>query len=125
MNEPKEDDEQQGVTRQADDGTDADDARRVILARRARFVALALASAGVAAGCGGETDGGTEQTMGSGGMQATGGEPQVCLSMPLTGGVGGIGGSISAGGTGGVPQVCLSPPLGGSGGVGPGGHDRH
>jgi hypothetical protein len=94
-----------------------EEARRAVLSRRARFVAAALATAGIAtASCGGKTDDrdGSPQpcldfaeTGGAGGAPQvclgatpTGGAPQVCLEAPLTGG------------SGGVPMPCLSPPIG-------------
>jgi len=62
------------------------EAKRIILARRARFVAAALAGLN-AAMCGGETDGGSDG----------GTNPRPCLSPP----------SVQDGG----PKPCLSPPL--------------
>jgi hypothetical protein len=112
-----------------------DDAKKIILSRRARFVAAALASLGAAThACGGksvhnEGDGRTT----TGGSTSVGGDgPNVCLSMPpSTGGLGGAmpclsgGGTIGVGGTGpagaggiGGASVCLGMPLGGSGGAG-------
>jgi len=83
-----------------------DDARRIILARRARFVAAALASAGIAtASCGGETSGD--------------GSPEPCLSIGASGGQyndAGTGGQQA--GAGGMPMPCLSPPPGGMYGAG-------
>jgi hypothetical protein len=99
-----------------------DESKRIILSRRARFIAAALASAGLAANpaCGGDVEddkggagasGGTSPAGGAGGV----GGPQVCLSPPR----GGTGGEF--GGTGGVggapfdasaePVPCLEPPL--------------
>ena len=82
--------------------------RRLILARRARFVAAALASAGLVASapsCGGKTDENNSHKDGSA-SGGTGGTPQVCLSSPYVGG------------SGGTPQPCLEPPYsGGSGGT--------
>lgn len=85
-----------------------DDDRQSIIARRARFIAAALATlaGGMASseGCSDVTivddDGGT------GGAGA--GQPQPCLA-PNIGGAGG------AGGEGGAPQPCLGMPLGGGG----------
>jgi hypothetical protein len=81
--------------------------RRLILARRARFVTAALASAGLvvsAPSCGGETDDKSQHKDGSA-SGGTGGTPQPCLSAPY-------------GGTGGTPQPCLEPPYsGGTGGT--------
>jgi hypothetical protein len=62
-----------------------DDAKRLILARRARFVAAALA--GVAAACGGETEE----------------SPRVCLSVLADSGPGDASGSDAE------PQPCLAP----------------
>lgn len=110
-----------------------EEARRIILARRARFVAVALVSAGVGtASCGGQTSDGQgspqpclEPMLSTGG---TGGVPQPCLSIALTGGapqvclgVSASGGAVTYGGSygaGGVPQPCLQPPPGGSYGYG-------
>jgi hypothetical protein len=75
-----------------------DDAKKSILARRSRFIAKALASAGIAAcavqGCSGEStsDGrGDAQSKDASGED---GEPQVCLTPQYDGGD--------------EPQVCLS-----------------
>jgi len=79
-----------------------DDVRRLILSRRARFVAAALTSAGLVVGtadCGGETSKDKPDA------SAGGSTPQPCLSP--------AGGS---GGTGGAPQPCLGAPAGGTGG---------
>jgi len=86
----------------------SNDQRRAILERRARFVAMALASAGLAgstANCGGDST--SDPTNVTGGTAGTGGTPQTCLS----GGAGGYGGS------GGTPQTCLSGGAGGYGGT--------
>lgn len=89
----------------------SDDHKRAILMRRAHFVAMAVASAGLAGAtvdCGGQSS--SDDTNVTGG---TGGTAQPCLSAPAGGGTGGTpqpcltGG---AGGTGGTPQVCLEPP---------------
>src|SRR5512139_3079722 len=85
-----------------------DDARKAILARRARFVAAALASAGLVvstADCGGESS----KDKGDASVGGSGGTPQPCLSQA-------IGGSGGSGGTAGAPQPCLEP-AGGSGGT--------
>jgi hypothetical protein len=94
-----------------------EESKRIILSRRARFVAAALASAGLAAGpaCGGEVDDGKS---GAGGQTRDASrdrrdEPQVCLSPPGGfGGVGGFGGTSGAGGApvdaSSEPTVCLS-----------------
>lgn len=90
----------------------SDDHKRAILMRRAHFVAMAVASAGLAGSavdCGGQSS--SDDSNVSGG---TGGTAQPCLSAPAGGGTGGTpqpcltGG---AGGTGGTPQVCLEQPL--------------
>jgi hypothetical protein len=118
-----------------------DDAKKIILSRRARFVAAALASLGAAThACGGKSthnEGDGRSTMG--GSASVGGDgPHACLSMPAggntTGGLGGAmpclsgGGTIAVGGTspagaGGVggATVCLGMPLGGAGGASPAG----
>lgn len=83
-----------------------DDAKKAILSRRARFVAMALASAGLvvsSADCGGDST----KDKGDAAAGGTGGTPQPCLSPPAGG----------SGGTAGTPQPCLEPALGGSGGT--------
>jgi hypothetical protein len=70
-----------------------EDAKQAILRRRARFMALALASAGVVAAgaqaCGGDTANDT-------GNQEADATPQPCLSQPLD--------------DGSIPQPCLGRP---------------
>ena len=82
-----------------------DEDAKLILQRRAKFVAAALAGmVGIGVGC--ES------------------EPQPCLSPPYEGGYGGAGGAGGAGGqggSGGEPQPCLTAPLGGGGEGGTGG----
>lgn len=77
-----------------------DSAKKLILARRARFVAAALATLATTAtaveACGGDTD--------TAGDATDGGSPQPCLSPPAT--VRDAGGSDADAG----PQPCLSPP---------------
>ena len=78
-----------------------EDDKAKILARRARFIAAALASAGLAAAapaCGGETGGpeGSELPEKEGGARDAQAEPQVCLSGPEP--------LPDAG-----PEPCLSP----------------
>jgi hypothetical protein len=133
-----------------DDDTEAAEARAFILARRARFVAAALASAGiVTAACGGETnDGGNPQpcldiVQNGGGMSGHGGAStggnaaaggaQPCLSIfAESGGAFGMGGAQvclgalpgGAPGSGGYPQVCLEPPLQTGGVPGAGGYPQ-
>jgi len=71
----------------------SDEARRAILARRARFVAAALASAGLAAGltqCGGKTE-----RDGGGSDAGSDVAPQPCLGMPQQDA---------------EPRPCLEPP---------------
>jgi hypothetical protein len=93
-----------------------DESKRIILSRRARFIAAALASAGLAANpaCGGDVDD-DKGGAGTGGAGASGGTPQVCLSPPRGGTGGTYGGS---GGVGGAPfdastepMPCLEPPF--------------
>ncbi|MBK7584349.1 MAG: hypothetical protein IPI67_29610 [Myxococcales bacterium] len=103
-----------------------DDAKKAILSRRARFVAAALASAGLVvstANCGGDT----EKDKGDASVGGSGGTPQPCLSPP-PGGSGGSGGTpepclgMPAGGYAGyagAPGPCLSAPAGGYAGTGP------
>jgi hypothetical protein len=87
-----------------------DDDKKSILARRARFIAAALATlTGGMASCDGCSD--VEIVDDDGGAGAA--EPQPCLTPPR-----GTGGE---GGTGGTPQPCLSQPLGGGGEGGSGG----
>lgn len=86
-------------------------ARDVILARRARFVAAALAGVTTASTCGGEveTEGSTSSTATSSAASVSAssvGGAQVCLSMQI-------------GGEGGA-RACLAPPPN-SGGGGAGG----
>jgi len=57
-----------------------DEGKRIILARRARFVAAAMAGMN-AAMCGGETTGDPRPCLSI--TQGDGGSPQVCLSPPL------------------------------------------
>jgi hypothetical protein len=108
-----------------------DESKRIILSRRARFIAGALASAGLAANpaCSGDVDESDKVAAGgaggSGGAGAGGGgrggtahdggndAPQVCLSPP-----GGFGGTGAVGGAGGAPfdanaepVPCLEPPF--------------
>lgn len=91
-------------------------ARAAILARRARFLAAALASTGLVAGsanCGGDTT--QDRGAATGGNGGTGAVPEPCLSAPVGGG--GTPQPCLTGGTGGwggTPEPCLS-------GAGPGG----
>jgi len=84
-----------------------DEDRASILARRARFVATAMAGLAMSATCGDS-------------------EPQPCLDAPPpTGSTGssddGGGGTGGEAGAGGEPQPCLIAPLGGGGMGGAGG----
>lgn len=88
--------------------------RAVILQRRAKLVAYAVAAGVATAACSGKTtcltpilkgDGGT------GGTPVTSGGRGFCLTAP--GGNWAMGGIVSAG-SGGLGQICLQPPLGGS-----------
>jgi hypothetical protein len=81
-----------------------DEARRIILARRARFVAAALASLGTAGACEAES------------------QPEPCLSFAAGGGTTGSGGSSGAG-QGGTGLVIPVPDAGTAarGGEGEGG----
>src|SRR5688500_18363927 len=92
----------------------SDDARRLILARRARFLASALASLSVAVACGGGTESEANpqpclRKVPDGGMSADA-EPQVCL-----------GPTQQDAGKDGEPQVCLSPKPPDAGDAGDGG----
>jgi hypothetical protein len=86
-----------------------DDAKRIILMRRARFVAAALAGLN-AAMCGGETDG---PSPGQPVAVDDGGTPQPCLSPIVPPDAGGSDADAA-------PQPCLSPlpPDAGDGGDG-------
>lgn len=91
------------------DDIDAEEARRIILARRARYVALALAATGFATqACGGDSATNTSGTGGDGGGngQETGGMT-ACLSVAIGGTGIGLGGMTA----------CLQPPFGGAGGT--------
>jgi hypothetical protein len=105
-----------------------EEARRIILARRARFVAVALVSAGVGtAACGGQTgDSRPQPCLSLAATGGSGGGPQVCLgvsaggaapclTVPAGGAYFGTGATTAAGG---VPQPCLQPPPGGTYGYG-------
>lgn len=78
-----------------------DDDKKTILARRARFVAAALTSAGLGAlavqGCGGDTSSPGTDAAADGAVDAQPDGPSVCLSQPFDGGHD-------------APQPCLSPP---------------
>ena len=90
-----------------------DDAKKLILARRARFIAAALAAAGLATGaeaCGGNA----ERDVGAGGS-AQGGSAQTGSGGSTQGSGGGAGSGV-----GGVPQPCLSIAAG-TGNLGTGG----
>lgn len=101
-------------------------AKKLILARRAKFVAAAMAGVGMgSASCGGETKEGAEPqpclSFAAGGVVnvgGAGGAPQACLT-PASGGTLDIGGgpAMSGGavGSGGLPQPCLSAPADGGG----------
>lgn len=108
-----------------------DDDRASILARRARFIATALAGLAIAPG-GIQACGDDVVDDGAGGQ---GGVPQPCLDMPPPGGSheggeGGLGGQGGIDGQGGIggeggAQPCLIAPIGGRdqglGGSGEGG----
>lgn len=86
---------------------DADPARRLILARRARFVAAALATAGIASASCNEK---SEPGGGPGRVEVASPRGGAAAAGSTTGGTGGFG-----------PEVCLSPPEPGTGGTyGPG-----
>lgn len=76
----------------------SDDAKRAILARRARFLAAAIAGVGVAA-CGGETEGPSPQPCLEPAIDAgdagDDGAPEPCLGMPAPDA---------------EPEPCLSAP---------------
>jgi hypothetical protein len=90
-----------------------EESKKIILARRARFVAAALASVGLAGqACGGEATDSQSSGGGSGGpprMNGTGGAPQPCLSAPIAGSYN-TGGAVPIGGA----QVGGAPPSGGA-----------
>lgn len=85
-----------------------DDSREAILSRRARFVAAALASAGLVVGtadCGGQsTSDELPVTGGTGGASGGGGGANPCLGMPAGGGSY----PCLAGAGGGGAYPCLS-----------------
>lgn len=88
-----------------------DDDKKSIVARRARFVAAALATlTGGMASCDGCSDVEIVDDDGSGTGAA---QPQPCLSPALGGG-----------GEGGMPQPCLGQQLGGGGEGGAGGRPQ-
>jgi hypothetical protein len=139
---PTDRDEAQGT----DAELEAEETRAIILARRARFVAVALAAAGLAgAACGGQTDTGSdddkpttggesgsagyENTAGVAGDGAGGtagygdaGYGGVCLTIAM-GGYGDVCLQPAMGGAAGYGDVCLQPPIG-DGGSGYGGDDQ-
>jgi hypothetical protein len=84
-----------------------EDDRASILARRAPFIATALAGL-VATTSGAEGCADDDPTDGAGGQA---GAPQPCLDMPPPRG----GGDGGAGGVGGTPAPCLEVGLGGGG----------
>ena len=100
-----------------------EDAKRIILARRARFVAAALASLGVAThACGGRSEGdntsaggGTSATAsgGDGGTEGSGDAGAAGASGAENDGSGGSivigGGAAGVAGVAGEPLPCLSP----------------
>jgi hypothetical protein len=108
-----------------------DDDKKVILSRRARFMAAALAGLASAAapGCSeaqaclemphdSGVDAATGGAGGSAGQGGSAGEPQMCLQPPYDAGTGDAG----QGGSAGEPQMCLQPPYdAGAGGGGAGG----
>jgi hypothetical protein len=74
-----------------------DEAKKRILARRARFVAIAVASAGIAQGCGGNVDPDDPPTKDGGSEASTDASLEACLSPPWDAGDE-------------EPQGCLQPP---------------
>ncbi len=98
---------------QSEEALEAAEARRVILARRARYVALAMAATGVAVhACGGDMD--SERDNQGGGEAGVAGMG-MCLQPPSGGyDSGGLGPclSIAPGGSAGMVP-CLQPPMGG------------
>ena len=107
--EPRKPADPEAAQAEADDDAEA---RAFIMSRRAKFVAAALAGAGLVAACGGETnDGGKPTTEQSGGNTGVGGA--------MTGGKTGSGGfnaclsPMAGGGYYGTGGWCLQPPTGG------------
>lgn len=102
-----------------------EETKRIILARRARFVAAALASVAAAAGVEACGSGGPDQPTTDAGTGRDGAEPQPCLSAtapdsgidaqpqpclePLPPDAGDAGNDAE-------PQPCLAPPPGNDGG---------
>ena len=100
-----------------------DDTKKLILARRAKFVAAALAAAGVTVGasgglpaCGSDSEKSSDasndgnpqpclRAMVDGGDddEDADAEPQPCLSLALDA-------DVEDGGDSGIPQPCLAPP---------------
>ncbi|MBI4704906.1 MAG: hypothetical protein HY744_27695 [Deltaproteobacteria bacterium] len=102
------------------------DVRLAILSRRARFVAAALAGAGLAVGACAKDESKATACLSPAFDAGHGGQggPQACLSPAAGyGGTGGVGGAqvcLSAAGGGGQggaggPQPCLEPPVDGGG----------
>ena len=84
-----------------------EDNRRLILARRARFVAAALAGvAASTAGCG-KAEPCLSQV-----VNPDSGEPQPCLTPPNPNIDAGDAGADADAGSDAEPQPCLSPPVG-------------
>jgi hypothetical protein len=73
-----------------------DEAKKRILARRARFVAIAVASAGIAQGCGGNVDPDDPPAKDGGSEASADGALEACLSPPFDAGDE-------------EPQPCLDP----------------
>ena len=97
---------------------DDDEDRDAILARRARFIAAALAGIAVtgafATGCDGDVDDGRTESTADG----AGGQPQPCLAPRGPTGEGGAGASSNAGGAGGAGGTSGHGGAGAAGGEG-------
>lgn len=119
---------------------DKDKVRAAILQRRARLMALTLATVSTGSACGGKAEGERQNTNGdttqipevcltmiclqppdepclSYPCLSTGGGSQVCLSFPATGGTGGAEVCLTAPYTGGMGGLGGGEGLGGEGGV--------
>jgi hypothetical protein len=97
------------------------DPRAVILARRAKYVAMALAGAGIAACSSSQVCLSVTQQQDAGADAADAGEdadsiPQPCLSPPIDTGTPSDDGLDTADAADTTPQPCLSPPFDGGAG---------
>jgi hypothetical protein len=89
--------------------------RAVILQRRAKLVAYAVAAGVATAACSGNTVSCLSLPFmgGTAGTPVTSGGRGFCLTAPM-GGTVGFGGTVSAATGGSDVQICLQPPIGGA-----------